>query len=85
MAHCLSILHEHNKKACFVNKKKSLEAYKATDFPCNFTDFYGKWGKWDKTVHPFLTLFQQTSCNHSWDHFISGVSGIQPSSLKRLS
>ncbi len=43
--HCLSILHEHKKKARFVNKKKSLEAYKAMDFPRNFTDFYDEWGK----------------------------------------
>ncbi len=54
MDHCLSILHERDKKACFVNKKKSLEAYKMMDFPRNFTDFYDKWGKWDKTVHAFL-------------------------------
>jgi hypothetical protein len=52
--HCLSILHEHNKKACFVNKKKSLEAYKVMDFPHNFTDFYNEWGKWDETVRAFL-------------------------------
>jgi hypothetical protein len=54
MDHCLSILYEPNKKACFMNKKKSLEAYKATDYPLNFTDFYNKWGKWDETVHAFL-------------------------------
>jgi hypothetical protein len=46
MDHCFSILHEHDKKACFVNKK-SLEAYKAADFPRDFTDFYDEWGKWD--------------------------------------
>jgi hypothetical protein len=54
MDHCLSILHERNKKACFVNKKKSLEAYKATDFPRDFTDFYNKWGIQDEMVHTFL-------------------------------
>jgi hypothetical protein len=54
MDYSLSILHERNKKAHFVNKKKSLEAYKAMDFPCNFTDFYNKWGKWDETVRAFL-------------------------------
>jgi hypothetical protein len=42
MDHCLSILHERNKKAHFVNKKKSLEAYKVTDFPRDFTDFFNK-------------------------------------------
>ncbi len=38
MDHCLTILHEHNKRACFLNKKKLLEAHKATDFPRDFTD-----------------------------------------------
>ncbi len=56
MDHCLSILHERNKNARFVNKKKSLEVYKATDFPRNFTDFYDKWGKRDETVHTFLNI-----------------------------
>jgi hypothetical protein len=54
MDHCLSILHECNKKAGFMNKKKSLEAYKEMDFPRNFTDFYDEWGKWDKMVRAFL-------------------------------
>jgi hypothetical protein len=36
----LSILHEQDKKACYLNKKKSLEASKATDFPKDITDFY---------------------------------------------
>ncbi len=54
MDYCLSILHEHDKKARFVNKKKSLEAYKVTDLPCDFTDFYDKWGEWDETVRAFL-------------------------------
>jgi hypothetical protein len=33
--HCLAIRHKWDKKARFVNKKKTLEAYKAIDFPCN--------------------------------------------------
>jgi hypothetical protein len=49
--HCLSILHECNKKARFVYEKKLLEAY---NFPHNFTDFYDDWGKWDETVRAFL-------------------------------
>jgi hypothetical protein len=52
--HCLAILHKQDKKACFVNKKRTLEAYKATDFPWDFTDFYNKWGKWDESVQVFL-------------------------------
>jgi hypothetical protein len=54
MDHCLAILHKHNKKACFVNRKKTLEAYKATDFPRNFTDFYNDQGIWDKLFKSFL-------------------------------
>ncbi len=57
MDHCLFILHERDKKARFMNKKKSLEAYKATDFPCNFTDFYNRWGKWDEMVRTSLNAF----------------------------
>jgi hypothetical protein len=54
MDHCFTILHECNKRACFLNKKKSLEAHKATDFPRDFTDFYDDWGKWDESVQAFL-------------------------------
>jgi hypothetical protein len=54
MDHCLSILHEHNKKACFMNKKKSFDTYKVSDFPRNFTDFYDNLGKWDEMVRAFL-------------------------------
>jgi hypothetical protein len=44
----LSILHERDKKACYLNRKKSLEASKATDFPKDFTDFYDDLGVWDE-------------------------------------
>jgi hypothetical protein len=54
MDHCLTILHECNKRACFLNKKKSHEANKAADFPRDFTDFYDNWGKWDESVRAFL-------------------------------
>jgi hypothetical protein len=54
MDHCLTILHKCNKRACFLNKKKLLQVYKATDFPRDFTNFYGDWGKWDETVWVFL-------------------------------
>jgi hypothetical protein len=40
MDHCLAILHKWDEKACFVNRKKTLEAYKATNVPCNFAYFY---------------------------------------------
>jgi hypothetical protein len=76
MGHCLSILHERDKKACFVNKKKSLEAYKATDFPHDFTDFYNKWGKWDEMVRAFLNAIPADKLrSFSRDHFILGASG----------
>ncbi len=38
--HSLSILQEWDKKAHYLNRKKSLKASKATDFPKEFTDFY---------------------------------------------
>ncbi len=43
--HFLAIIHKRDKKACFVNKKRTLEAYKVTNLPLDFTDFYGNWGK----------------------------------------
>jgi hypothetical protein len=49
----LSILHERDKKACYLNRKKSLEASKATDFPKDFTDIYDDWGVWDKRIKAF--------------------------------
>jgi hypothetical protein len=42
--HSLSILHKWDKKACYLNRKKSLEASKATNFPKDFTDIYNDWG-----------------------------------------
>ena len=38
MHHCLSVLKERDKTACFVNSKKSLTAHKLTNFPRDFTD-----------------------------------------------
>jgi hypothetical protein len=64
LGHCLAILHKRDKKACFVNTKKTLKAYKATNFPCNFMDFCGNWGKWDELVHAFLdTIPSGKSCS----------------------
>ena len=40
MHHCLTVLKEQDKTACFVNTTKSLTANKLTDFPKDFTDFY---------------------------------------------
>ena len=40
MHHCLTVLKEQDKTACFVNANKSLTAHKLTDFPKDFTDFY---------------------------------------------
>ncbi len=61
--HCLAILHERDKTACFLNGKKTLEAHKATYFPRDFTDFYDDWGKWDKPIDSFLnTIPVNKSC-----------------------
>jgi hypothetical protein len=49
----LSIPHEQDKKACYLNRKKSLAASKATDFPKDFTDFYDDWGVWDERIKAF--------------------------------
>ncbi len=54
MHHCLTILHERDKTACFVNAAKSLKAKKLTDFPQDFTDFHDDWGKWDEPMKLFL-------------------------------
>jgi hypothetical protein len=54
MHHCLTILHERDKTACFVYAAKSFEAKKLTDFPRDFTDFHDDWGKWDKPMKLFL-------------------------------
>jgi hypothetical protein len=54
MHHCLTILHERDKTACFVNAAKSLEAKKLTDFPQDFTDFHDDWENWDEPMKSFL-------------------------------
>jgi hypothetical protein len=51
--HSLAILHERDKKACYLNRMKSLEASKATDFPKYITDFYDDWGVWDECFKAF--------------------------------
>jgi hypothetical protein len=62
--HCLTSLHKQDKRACFVNKKSLLEAYKVTDFPRDFTDFYNNWGKWNEPVRAFLnTIPANKSCS----------------------
>jgi hypothetical protein len=54
MHHCLTVLKERDKTACFVNSKKSLTAHKLTDFPRDFTDFHDDWGIWDEQMKSFL-------------------------------
>jgi hypothetical protein len=51
--HSLSILHEQHKKACYLNRKKSLEGSKATNFPKDFTNFYDNWQVWDEQIKAF--------------------------------
>ena len=54
MHHCLTVLKERDKTACFVNVNKSLTAHKLTDFPRDFTDFHDDWGVWDEPMKSFL-------------------------------
>ena len=54
MNHCLTVLKEQDKTACFVNSTKSLIANKLTDFPKDFTDFYDNWGVWEEPLKSFL-------------------------------
>jgi hypothetical protein len=42
LAHCLSVLHERDKSACILNRKKTLEVKKVSNLPRDFTDFYDK-------------------------------------------
>jgi hypothetical protein len=49
----LAILHERDKKECYLNRMKFLEASKATNFPKDFTDFYDDWGVWDECIKAF--------------------------------
>jgi hypothetical protein len=51
--HSLSILQERDKKVCYLNRTKSLEASQATDFLKDFTDFYDDWGVWDECIKAF--------------------------------
>jgi hypothetical protein len=44
LAHCLAVLQERDKSVCILNRQKSLEAKHVSNLPCNFTDFYDKWG-----------------------------------------
>jgi hypothetical protein len=59
MNHCLTILHKQDKRVCFVNAAKSLEAKKLTEFPQDFTDFHDDWGKWDEPMKSFLNTMSK--------------------------
>jgi hypothetical protein len=56
LGHCLVILQECNKTACFVNAAKTLEAHKLANFPQDFTEFHDEWGQWDKPMKSFLNM-----------------------------
>ena len=58
LAHCLSVLHERDKSACILNRKKTLEAKKVSDLPRDFTDFYDKWGLWEEDIKMFLNTIK---------------------------
>jgi hypothetical protein len=59
MDHCLAVLHKQDKMVCVINGAKTLQAYKATDLPREFTDFHNNWGKWDEPVCSFLNTLLQ--------------------------
>jgi hypothetical protein len=42
--YCLITLQERDKSTCLLSRDKSKEAFRAKDFPQDFTDFYDKWG-----------------------------------------
>jgi hypothetical protein len=52
-------LHEQDKTACILNRKKMLEARRVSSLPCNFTDFYNNWGSWDEDIKMFLTTIRE--------------------------
>ena len=58
LAHCLSVLHERDKSACILNRKKTLEAKKVSNLPRDFTDFYDKWGLWEEDIKMFLNTIK---------------------------
>ena len=57
--HCLAVLHKRDKMACFVNGAKTLQAYKAMDFPRDFIYFHNSWGKYDELVFSFINTLPQ--------------------------
>ena len=59
LAHCLAVLHERDKAACILNRKKLLEAKRVSDLPRDFTDFYDEWGLWDKDIKMFLNTIKK--------------------------
>jgi hypothetical protein len=83
MDHCLTILHKRNKRAGFLNKKKSLKAYKATDFPRDFTDLYDDWGKWDKLVRAFLNTIPADKSHSFTGFFTLSANGTQHSCSRK--
>jgi hypothetical protein len=52
--YCLTTLQERDKHARLLRHNKMEEAFKAKDLPQDFTDFYDKWGLWDKQTQTFL-------------------------------
>ncbi len=83
MHHCLTILHERDKTACFVNSAKSLDAKKLMDFPQDFTDFHDYWGKWDEPMKSFRIQCQKTRADPLQAPFTFEVCGTPISSLRK--
>jgi len=56
--HCLLVLQEWDKSACILNRRKTLEARRVSDLPCDFTDFYDEWGLWEEDIRMFLNTIK---------------------------
>ena len=59
VGHCLSVLQERDKTACILNRRKTLEAKRVSDFPRDFTDFYDEWGLWEEDIKMFLNTIKE--------------------------
>ena len=59
VSHCLSVLQERDKMVCILNRCKTLEAKRVSDFPRDFTDFYDEWGLWEEDIKMFLNTIKE--------------------------
>jgi hypothetical protein len=57
--YCLTTLQERDKHAQLLSRNKNKEAFRAKDFPQDFTDFYDEWGLWDDRTQSFLNTIPE--------------------------